>query len=551
MLPYFPTAYPDELLYSLLARYHRHTCTTSPKQTLEDLFGNRNVRATVDLPGHLGALSRRLPAERGFTPEGLAAGFTLLPYYAAFQPAVAAAQALAAMIIEGHADGIHLRLGLAASTVALPGRLRFCPTCHADALACWGERYWRRAHQLPGVLVCPEHGTPLVDSTVTHVPDHQHAFLAADEENCRGGHRSPAWVADERCRTILRAIARRSAVLLNTPLDGVESALLLARYRAALIDRRLASASGRVDQRRLRDAFLALFALALEPLSLIDDLSWLTAIVRKHRHAFHPLHHVLFSLFLDQFPPTAPNCRPSPRRVVATPAFEVQLRWLVEQGESLRGTARALKVDPHTVRRHAQRLDLNTRWQPPSAKPVAAYDDPGPAIRERWLHLLQKEPDLSRTALTRRLPAEHAWLYRHDRDWLEAHAPPATHRPPPPARVDWPAVDQGTAQSLRDAAMCILAETPPVRVTLAELERRLGRAGWIGKRRAKLPLTMATMAAIGEGVEAFQRRRIAWAREVLEQTEGTTPAWKIQRMAGLPDRLSEAVRLALTAAARP
>ena len=44
MLPYFPAPYPDELLYSLLARYHRHTCSVSPKGTLEDLFGSRNVR---------------------------------------------------------------------------------------------------------------------------------------------------------------------------------------------------------------------------------------------------------------------------------------------------------------------------------------------------------------------------------------------------------------------------------------------------------------------------------------------------------------------------
>jgi len=86
MVPYFPATYPDELLYSVLARYHRHTCSTSPKQTLEDLYGIRSVIATADLPGHLLALSRHLPPERGLTAERLAVDFTLYPYYTAFQP---------------------------------------------------------------------------------------------------------------------------------------------------------------------------------------------------------------------------------------------------------------------------------------------------------------------------------------------------------------------------------------------------------------------------------------------------------------------------------
>lgn len=107
MLPYFSAPYPDELLYSLLARYHLHTCSVSPKQTLEDLFGSRNVRATVDLPGHLGALSCHIPPDRGSTSERLAADFTLLPYYVAFQPPAVTAWTLAAMIGE-HTDSIHV-----------------------------------------------------------------------------------------------------------------------------------------------------------------------------------------------------------------------------------------------------------------------------------------------------------------------------------------------------------------------------------------------------------------------------------------------------------
>ncbi|MFD1626628.1 TnsD family Tn7-like transposition protein [Azospirillum griseum] len=349
MLSYFPAPYPDELLYSLLARYHRHTCSVSSKGTLEDLFGSRNVRATVDLPGHLGALSRHLPPDKDLTAERLASEFTLFPYYVAFQPPMVVADVLAALT-HGRADGIHLRLGIATTTVSAATALRYCPACHADALTRWGERYWRRAHQLPGVLVCPDHGVPLTDSSVVPSLGHQHEFVAADHRNCGSESVPPVWANDHKSRAILLDIAQRSAALLNGRRWGMNPVDLTARYRHALIDRRFASASGRVDQRHLHDAFAAVFAPACSALPELEGTTWLTSIVRKHRHAFHPLHHILFGLLLDRSDPAPKVAHLTPRRVVATTEFTNRLRDLVRQGEGLRATARALNVDPNTVR---------------------------------------------------------------------------------------------------------------------------------------------------------------------------------------------------------
>ena len=40
MLHYFPTPYPDELWYSVIARYHTHSGALSWQATMEALFGN-------------------------------------------------------------------------------------------------------------------------------------------------------------------------------------------------------------------------------------------------------------------------------------------------------------------------------------------------------------------------------------------------------------------------------------------------------------------------------------------------------------------------------
>ena len=72
----FPVPYPDELIYSLVARAGIHLGLTSPKQLLDEVFANRHVIATVDLPNHLASLVQLLPesglvAHVGEAPAGI------------------------------------------------------------------------------------------------------------------------------------------------------------------------------------------------------------------------------------------------------------------------------------------------------------------------------------------------------------------------------------------------------------------------------------------------------------------------------------------------
>ncbi len=116
--------------------------------------------------------------------------------------------------------------------------------------------------------------------------------------------------------------------------------------------------------------------------------------------------------------------------------------------------------------------------------------------------------------------------------------------------MDWQAIDRDLAAALRRAAAELSGLALPVRITLAELERQIKRGGWIGRRRAKLPETAATLAAVTETVEAFQIRRIAWAWNEVEKADPTVPLWKVRRLAGLPDRPPAAVEDALRAVRR-
>ena len=56
----FPVPYPNELVYSTVARAGIYHGITSPKQLLDEVFQNRKVIATLDLPCHLQAIANQL-----------------------------------------------------------------------------------------------------------------------------------------------------------------------------------------------------------------------------------------------------------------------------------------------------------------------------------------------------------------------------------------------------------------------------------------------------------------------------------------------------------
>lgn len=545
MLPYFPPAYPDELLYSLLARFHCHVGETSPKRTLDALFGSRSVRAGVLLQGYLRALSARLPPHRELTPGRLLADFTLYPYLTAFQPEEVRLAVRDALWV-GHAEWVAVRLGLAASRVQRSAALRYCVICRSEMLARYGELYWRRDHQLPGVAVCPEHGARLQDSTVWPGIVGQHNFVAADENNC-----PEVWSDIQDKTSIAWMVAKRCSQLLSLPPAPMSLREWGDYYRQELRQRGFGKGEDRIDQIRLnRD-----FATWSGQPELPGTESWLAAMARKHRKAFHPIQHVLLILFLDAHVPivkarpfgTGPwPCRnplaehcgqpvvrlagthyedgkvigrfacdcgyvfsladmlgSKPRILDLGPLFRRRLRQLVAEGTGLRASARMLGVDPGTVRRHAERLGLDVPWSPLRPRPPAP-----------------------------RSP--------------RASIPHPSQRPPVPRR-DWPGLDEQLCRALEVEAGRIKLISPPSRVSVAALQHQFGRRDWLAARLSKLPMTARVLAEVAESVEQFRLRRIAWAAEELQRRSLPLKSWRLRRLAGLPEQVSPVVEATLNA----
>lgn len=153
----FPVPYPNELIYSTVARASVYHGITSPKQLLDEIFNNRKVIATLDLPCHLQPLSEQLKNTGRFSLEELIYRHTMFPLYAPFVTELHRVRAI--QLMAGRSQGaVHLLLGVAASRVKTDNRLRYCSECLKVQSQQYGETFWQRNWFFPGLNLCSEHG---------------------------------------------------------------------------------------------------------------------------------------------------------------------------------------------------------------------------------------------------------------------------------------------------------------------------------------------------------------------------------------------------------
>jgi hypothetical protein len=288
----------------VIARYQVRSGNTSPKGTIADLFNSRTATAVVDMPCNIDILASKLPAIMNLKSEDIVHKHTLFPYYTAFLTSERLNLVMQSMKGEFGGD-IHTRAGIMASTVQPPKYLRFCHECNARDYKNYGEYYWHRLHQIPGLLVCPTHQTILQDSTIGVHGINKHEYVAADEYNC-GNKLKVVNYASEVLNKLsslandIEWLMDNYEVIRNTygNEDGFRE-----QYLSILMEKGISTSTGRVYQNELIDSFRAYYGdefLDIVQSNVDNDFenNWLSSLVRKHRKAFHPLRHLLLMRFL-------------------------------------------------------------------------------------------------------------------------------------------------------------------------------------------------------------------------------------------------------------
>lgn len=301
MIGFFPDPYPDELLYSVCARFQDIVQYSAPRYVFQELFGTRHTTAVVDLPSHLGHLVATIPSEHRYTVDRLIDEGTLLPFYSPFLPPDRVCS-LREEMSGDDGSNIHSRIGIKASTIRSPDHLRFCPLCAVEDKEQFGERYWHRLHQVSGVEVCHTHAVFLEKSSVcVKTQSNRFKFISAEQ-----AIQVTSWRLldlSDPCHEKLLKLAYDVAWLLKQ--RGLVCILqsIRARYMYLLADRGLATYSGRVHQDQLLKAFKNFYPFELLQLlqtELDEEMhsNWLPRLVQHPRKSQHPLHHLLLIHFL-------------------------------------------------------------------------------------------------------------------------------------------------------------------------------------------------------------------------------------------------------------
>jgi hypothetical protein len=569
MLAYFPEVYPDELFYSIVARWLRHVGCAQRTVALEALFGRRFVPTSLYVPGGLPDLARHAPDRPDLEVDRLIENHTLFRYGTAFSSSGVRARALEAMRA-GDVRGCYVRLGLATFCIGPVAALRFCRDCLDEMQAQHGEWYWRRIHNLPGVYLCAIHGRVLQLSDVVPSLRGRHEFVPATRRTCSSASPLAVEGSSANARSKLLALAEATQNTLENPPPARPLSSWAEQYRSQLLSLGWAWSVRRVKQTELSAAFTTYWAPMRALLPELSDGArwrgdWLAKLVRRPRTAAHPLQHLMLQQFLSAFAPSTPSFGSGPwpcfnpladhqghltisavrigrnhghrfgefscdcgyvytRRLDADGSVGLPrirqygslllpaLRSLVADRVGLHAIARRLRLDPTTVVRLAQREGLAVDWAPRPRKRTASRGAGATPPMPR----IVGTPDSPRS-----MPHGHA------------------------SRRDWDQVDDQERARVEGAVRSLLAMMPPVRVTYAGIERLLGRREWLTRRQRKLPRTAALLRESVETTAAFESRRIEWA--VQQWVRGRPPrAWEVMRLAGVRSHALPRIRALLT-----
>ena len=179
MIAYFPELYPDELLYSQLARYYAKSSYLAYTFTAQDLFVSKSVRPDIEfineyLPEALQLITRNISMGE------LVEKHTMFPYYGRFLKRDRRKKAFDSMIsMQGNYFNL---LPLPKKDKNCCRYLRYCPMCANEDRVNYGETYWHRIHQMLGLDICAIHKCKLVNSSVAISGNVSPTLISAEME---------------------------------------------------------------------------------------------------------------------------------------------------------------------------------------------------------------------------------------------------------------------------------------------------------------------------------------------------------------------------------
>lgn len=258
------------------------------------------LTASMDLQALLEKLLLRLPSGHRYSVKHVMNSHTLFPFYSPFTPASRLNRLLKDMDLSGVA-----RTRGCVRVHALKGKprtLRYCPECAREDRRLYGETYWHRLPQVPGVEACTVHETYFVDTEIQSEAWVSGSMFVTAEKMI--GTDLPSESARDPQFSQRLRIAQDAAWLLKNPIPGYDPGGLKNRYLELCFRRGRCTYSGVLSSaflQELRDFYTEAFLQQLG-CGLSDKSSWPSSVVHETGGAHPTLCHLLLLQFLGVRP---------------------------------------------------------------------------------------------------------------------------------------------------------------------------------------------------------------------------------------------------------
>lgn len=524
MISYIAGPHEDEPLFGMLARTYEGLIGPSRSQFAQHLFGNPRLVIPFDFPCGIEALEKTIGRRVGLTADDLIRHHTMYPIAAFLMSAEQAERVKVAM---RGSRAVAMNLIKWQREPARDGlrHLNFCAKCRAGDLRRVGHTWWRRAHQVPGVVCCPYHAEPLEVSQF--VPGQFWKFDYPVADDAVGIRRTlfPDGIDVTYARDV-------QWMLRNQP-RPIDADRLRMLYHEQL-DRGGLLRSGQLRRTEFLHRFFAQRSehewaqrhLLFDP----DDASaWPAQTVKnKANHRSYRMH-LLVMRFLDlsvqdvHARSDAINISVCvPRQSAGWLRALLQKRWF-DPAWTMDAIKSELGIG--TVRL----LSLATEAGLPIPRlPNTRRARTFRAIRTRYREMIRsgrsRVPPIQWSAAVR-------WLARNDRIWLRRHY--KTPRPPRPNQVNWLARQEECIKKLPHLASRIRAARPFRRVCTTSFIALLPFGSAMGNSaREKMPRLVQEMKRQTETTEEFTLRRIM----VIRQLHRDLPPHRVRERAAVDRR---------------
>ncbi len=574
-MSYWSKPYPDEILYSTIARNISYLGTKGPKQLLKRLFDRTTICSTLDLPSGIHHLAKHINI-KDQTAEDLIDRHTLFQYYTRFIPENRRRKVWNSMLIKS--GDIHTRCGIVTGPFPPLSTPRFCPICLNEQIELYGEPYLKLTHQIPSVNICTEHKILLNQVMLNYESINKHLFIDLYDYQSNLCVKKIIPFFNEEIIGLTSRLESLALKPLNSwPYDEPYI------YNEEMKQLGFNKGQDSLDWSRIYNEFENFFAKSTlihfrSEVSSINSNCWLKSILRKHRTSFDPVRHVLVNSFFEHlksskvripiqsnaYPCRNPVCkhyrkdtktsfktikdRKSKRNITYVTCscgfqytssyileknthfirvkehgkkWETELTRLINLKYSLRSIARVLDTAPETIKRY---LYKNEKY--------STHLDNSIAHKNKWLNHIKENESLCITELRKLNQSLYMYLYRHEKEWLLSLSYPKKGIKSSP-RINWIERDQKYLLDLQATFSNLRRNAPKVRRSRSLLLRLAKIDSTFQKNNEKLPRTMAFLSKHSETREAHRMRRLIIAYRELISGKKHLTYWTLLRKAGI------------------